>query len=208
MRYLEFGRAEFQRFYDLHRPSNALAANFIFDFPDKDSPPEVFAGKPWGRSWPKPKGAVGQQAWGPASSEFIASEALRLQSIRASIMRDGLLETSNPIRFQLLIDDSGADSRDHSYRVLVVEGKHRVAVLAHLGWTHVPMRPVNTPDREIRFSDANQWDGVASGIFTVRIAKQYFMAYFRDAKKLLLPEWGLPVGTQEDIQARFSFDNT
>lgn len=189
VRFLEEGIDALRRFYKLHTPKTSLEANFVFGSNENERAPDLWAGKPWGKKWNRRAWRTGHQAWGPVSEVFLRAEANRYDKIRSSILRLGFIDKyqgGDPIRFQVLIDDH---AHRNQFRILAVSGKHRVAVLAHLGWKYIPMHPVASPDREIRRSDVLDWPGVSGALYSRDQAELYFLSFFRDAYSELLPDW-------------------
>lgn len=198
VRYFSDGFQSLKRFYDLHQPNDQIEALFL-------NPNSVgayrpisypFLRNPWtfqqeyrgeGRHGPN----HGFQGYGPLSKSKLRFEAKRLEILRESVTRTGFRQTNgqDSIRFGLLlINDSS--SMDHDYRLEVVGGRHRVALLAHLGWSHIPMSPQPSyPLREIHLSQLRNWPGVLDGTFSKQAAKEVFLAYFRDGNENLLPDW-------------------
>ena len=189
VRFLDEGLGALRQFYDLHNPKNALEANFVFGSKENEHAPTLQAGKPWGTEWDHSNWPTGHPAWGPVSEVFLRAEATRYEKIQSSILRLGFIDKyqgGDAIRFQVLIND---DAHGNEFRILPVTGKHRVAVLAHLGWKYIPMQPVASPDREIRRSDVLDWPGVSGARYSTDQAQLYFLSFFRDAHTALLSNW-------------------
>ena len=114
-------------------------------------------------------------------------QAERLGNIRKSIERKGYIVRQEELPwFSLLLRDRDGEISD--YRVLVMHGNHRVAVLAHLGWELIPMAPIPTMlPNEIRLSEINSWPGVLDGSYSINQATAVFLAFFRDAEEQIVP---------------------
>lgn len=87
----------------------------------------------------------------------------------------------------VLINDCGPDTE---YRVVLVQGAHRTAALAFLGWGLVPMTPefaYSAP--EVCLSDMDRWPGVVDGAFSRESAELIFSAFFREEDEVLSPGW-------------------
>lgn len=154
---------------------------------------------PWGFTG-KHRGTGGLDAshgcsWhGPVSEAKLKLEAKRLDSVRNCISHFGLMKAPGTdfINFRLIINDESPEAPD--YRVVIVGGQHRVAYLAFMGWSIIPMVPASGPiaeasDREVRLSDLRNWPGVLDGTFSEEAARSYFLAFFRDSTSSLLAGW-------------------
>ena len=132
----------------------------------------------------------GAQFWGPRKVEAIEYDASTLRWLARSIKRRGYIVGLNPIQpipgFRMLIDD--VSSVDTEYRV-IVQGNHRVAVMAALGWTHIPMAVGAQSPLGIRLSDMPKWPGVVDGTYSQEEASQFFSAFFRSPEISLFQGW-------------------
>jgi len=197
VRYLVDGLPSLQRFYELHQPHNQFETNFLFEKQSGNfveiTPPSTRT--PWN---PEPflhggdrnhlSIGKGHQGYGPVEEVRVRWEAKRLRRIERSLRRFGYrseLSSSEPTpRFALLWRDDYAED----YRVMVTAGNHRIAALAFLGWTLIPMsRQPSYPT--IRLGELNSWPGVIDGTYSAEAARRYFLSYFRDDKQVLLPGW-------------------
>jgi len=115
----------------------------------------------------------GVSYFGPATPEKVALEIERLEAVRRSIERVGYQPTrqTGSINGHLLV--SGGQ-----YRFFVRGGKHRAAVLAALGWTHIPVRFRPTWPRLVDRRDASSWSLVLSGDIDEDTAVAAFDTYF------------------------------
>jgi hypothetical protein len=189
VRYLNGGgRDSLSEFYRQHRPSNSF--EYVFLTPPKGySLPEGYNRQPWA---PEPAGSLspGHQYHGPTSEAKLDYETWLLESLRRSISKRGLVQGYDfhqPLpRFQLLVDDVSSPTPD--WRVLV-QGSHRVAVLAHLGWEAVPLLPSLSVPREIRLSDVAEWPAVVDGDYSKDAARLYFLGFFMTPEEKSFPGW-------------------
>ena len=74
------------------------------------------------------------------------------------------------------------------FRIVLLNGNHRTAVLAHLDWELIPVHP-QAGYHPVRLSDLAQWPGVMDGQFTQKAAGKVFEALFRPRHQQLLPGW-------------------
>ena len=116
---------------------------------------------------------------GPKSDSHLTTEARRLHKLLKSVQKNGFVARQGDLPlYLLLIDDCGGVN--DNFRAVVFHGNHRVALLAHLGWTMIPMAPPDSlAGNEIRLSDAVNWPGVLDGSFTLEDARAVFMSFFR-----------------------------
>lgn len=188
VRYLESGFDNFELFYWIHQPKTALQARFIFDALPGPSPPN-WQNVPWEPAplaqtdTPKPNPVF----FGPASDLDIATEAARIDQVRHSIEKYGFLKGravlwGGPITSQIFYRDNS------DFRIVIVHGNHRTAVLAHLGWNRIPVRP-EEGYHPVRLRDLDEWPGVVDGRFSRETARAMFEALFRPIRQQLLPGW-------------------
>lgn len=199
VRYFEDGFGKFSRFFELHKPRNQFETLLFTDMSVDEfvsvSPPRDQ--QPWSSvgNWdPAPLSAEfrfrGPKMHGPIASELLEAERVRLDAIRDSVERNGFLFMDSDFIFfgEILVDDSKEGVEN--FRILLAEGHHRVALLAHLGWPIIPMMPAHwIPLREVRLSDHARWPGVLDGTFSEQAARAYFLAHFRNPTEELLPGW-------------------
>lgn len=194
VRYLFDGAESLQRYYELHQPRNPLEAAFLRR---ESYGSKVVNQSPKSRNMPWSSVAVndfppvgfGNQFFGPAHPERVAVEAKRLNTLLRSITQDGYwVSKASRTDYVVLVDDSTPRTRD--YRVIVQEGNHRIAVLAYLGWSLIPLTPKHSYSGiAVYLSDLNRWPGVLDGTFTNPEARDMFLAFFRDTASKFLPGW-------------------
>jgi hypothetical protein len=178
VRALREGPGALEAFYAAVRPVN-LPALYGADphGPGSGLPPWEL---PWlnrPRTPPAPEGGLGVEHgvsfYGPASAEKIAFEHSRLVETEASIRRDGY----QPERHG---DINGHVLRDGDrFRFFVRGGKHRAAVLAHMGWPAVPVAFRPGWPRSIDSRDVGQWPLVQAGALSEAVARAIFVRYFQ-----------------------------
>lgn len=194
VRYLVEGPKSLEDFYRVHRPHNQMEAIYLFgkeqggDFQPK--PPAPLEA-PWESLDNKRQSALTDSPWfGPASPGRFQREVHRLDAAMASIKDHGfwMREGGDNLRYEIFLLDEEKDE-EPDYRCVIRSGNHRIAVLAVLGWTVVPLVPMPVMVREIRFSDAHHWPRVLDGTFSLDAARAYFKAFFRQPTQKLLPGW-------------------
>lgn len=179
VRYLAKGAVTLETFYQRHRPSGALEARFVeeavYDYsgPGWLQPPWVHV-----RTDELAESLRPPELFGPVSAKQMATEKLRLDSLVKSISENGVIDRQaiqpgGAITGQLLLNN------EDDYRIMVINGNHRVAVLSHLGLVHIPIRfRLGSPP--VRLSDLNRWPGVTDGRFSPETALILFHTFFRD----------------------------
>ena len=189
VRYFLEGKASLEAFYKLYHPKNSLERVFIFGCrEDAGAIPEI---RPSGLSE-----LTGFHRLFPWSSREVKShwvgggvgmEVTSLEWARKSLVKNGIWfgqYESNP-SYWLFVNDETEEEED--FRVLLLDGNHRAAFLAHQQW---PLIPMAQSDRaEVRISDLESWPGVMDGSFTKEEARVLFTAFFRPVQEELLPGW-------------------
>lgn len=190
VRYLDYRMHDFQRFFELHQPTCLFTRNFL---PAGGMSPQSLA---WSPPWDHPGNYAGEgpfsvthghQAYGPVSRAKLHWEAERLDRVKASILERGLVVPTNSDKLSgslLLAGRELEEVGEGDYRILS-GANHRIAVLAHLGWTHIPL----VLDRAISLNDVEKWPQVGSGQVSVGNASSFFKSYFREPEIRLLDGW-------------------
>jgi hypothetical protein len=178
---LEGGAAALASFYDDHRPNDLCE---MYGLDRRGGTGEDLA--PWELPWlhdpanrarPAAEHGLGTEHgvsyFGPATAEKVALEVDRLDAVKRSIERHGYRPTPQTgyINGHLLVSGE-------QYRFFVRGGKHRAAVLATLGWTHIPVRFRATWPRLVDARDASSWSLVRSGAIDEDTARAAFDTYF------------------------------
>lgn len=203
LRYLDSGEHALQSFYDTFQPSSALEALFL-ERRDKFDPNSLVGLRdlnyrlpwhPWSPTAPPRQDenelpiSAGAQTWGPVSDAKFRLETSRLTSLRQSIQKHRFdwYRMSDDIAVYLLLDD--AEGLDVNWCAVVINGGHRVALLAHEGHQFCPVTFSRDWPREVRLSDLDSWPGVVDGRFSSETAHHAFKAFFREPNKILLRGW-------------------
>ena len=178
---LEGGRDALASFYAHHSPADLCE---MYGLDRRGANGEDL--DPWELPWvhdpakrAKPAGEHGLgiehgvSYFGPATSEKVALEIERLESVNRSIERNGYQPNgqAGSINGHLLVSGE-------QYRFFVRGGKHRAAVLAALGWSHIPVRFRPTWPRLVDRRDASSWSLVRSGEIDEDVACAAFDTYF------------------------------
>jgi len=175
---LRYGAEALRWFYATHAPAT-LGESYFLDVQTtgSDLPP-------WELPWlfrlerNPPPGEAGLAAehgvsfYGPATADKVRVEAARLSETARSVQQNGYL----PDRFG---DIQGCFfRRGEDFRFFVRGGKHRAAVLAFLGYTHIPVTFKPAWPRCVDGSDARDWPLVRSGAASPELARMVFDRYF------------------------------
>ena len=116
------------------------------------------------------------ELYGPVSPEVIAREYQRIATQLGSMRRTGYRPRRHPNGF---ISGYWLVKADGSRRFILVDGNHKLAVLAHLGYESV-VATYRGPDLKfVCESDVESWLFVRSGDCSVEDALVYFNAYFQ-----------------------------
>jgi hypothetical protein len=177
---LEEGPSALTWFYEAHQPRTLQEAYFL------ESPRDGFAPlPPWQTVWRigsrvKPhRGECGLSLQegvsfhGPCTPRKVRLEMQRLTGVRDSILRDGY----HPDRFVGDIDGHFLRQAGE-YRFYVHGGKHRTAVLAHLGHATIPVTLKRGYRHVADAAEADSWFLCRSNRISVTQARAIFARYF------------------------------
>ena len=158
-------------------------------FPPHDILPQVEFRRalgvlPWGYGWgqrleetdPNRYMRGKHEVYGPVSAEVIAAEYKRLAAQLEYTRKRGYTPRLRPGG---IVSGYWLVRVDGSRRFFVVDGNHKLAVLAHLGYSTIAAT-YRVPDvRRVCEAEVNSWLFVRSGDCTVSDALVYFNAYFQ-----------------------------
>lgn len=176
---LQEGSERLRWFYRRFRPTTVEAMHM--QQPPDDSAPSLAEWElPWLLADPRrsPRGEKGLSNvhgvsfYGPASDDKIALEYRRLVALRDSIARSGYQP------------DEDGDVRGHFMRrgselkFFVRGGKHRTAVLAHLGFDQIPVTFKGNWPRCVDIRDSADWPLVRLGEISEAGARALYDTYF------------------------------
>jgi hypothetical protein len=135
---------------------------------------------PWGWFTPRrPK--TGEQRWlsrfcGPSTDDFIRAEYEAILRLRAHMQGEGYRPYRHASGF---IQGTVLISREGERRFIVMQGNHRMAVLAHMGVARLHVRSdprVTLP--AVHESLVHTWPNVRNGLFTAKDAQSVFRHLF------------------------------
>jgi hypothetical protein len=134
---------------------------------------------PWGTfrkgETQSPKNAANSRFSGPSSHEFVGEEFARTIKLYERMKRVGYQPWRFPNSFiggTMLVRANG------ERRFVVMQGNHRMAVLAHLGATGIAVRDVPGNLPWIRETDVSRWPLVADGTCRPESALRIFNFFF------------------------------
>jgi hypothetical protein len=113
---------------------------------------------------------------GPISDRRLRWEIKHLIALRDSIRHNGYRPGGKNAHD---IDGMFLRWRDE-WRFLALDGKHRLAALTVLGHTRVRVRFASVLPRAVDLRDLEEWPGVVSGRFSVRVAREIFVRHFTE----------------------------
>ena len=112
---------------------------------------------------------------GPSSKKFISDELTRTIQLYAQMRETGYQPTRYPNSYIVGTWLVAADGRR---KFVVMQGNHRMGVLAHLKTTSVAVRTSKIALRTVREAELKRWPLVASGRCSPNHAKKVFDFFF------------------------------
>jgi hypothetical protein len=112
---------------------------------------------------------------GPSTDQFVADEFDRIVRLYDQLRVTGYRPYAYPHSF---IGGTWLEAEDGRERFVVLQGNHRLAILAHLGVGSIAVRPIRGRLQRVRARDAAQWPLVRSGQCSLRHALAIFLLFF------------------------------
>jgi hypothetical protein len=153
----------------------------ISEFADTagDAPLPLFV-YPWGTfrqgEAMSPKNASTSRFCGPSSDEFVADEFNRIIAMYRQLKSVGYRPYRYPHSF---IGGTWLQAADGARRFVVLQGNHRLAILAHLGSERIAVRPLRGWLSIVREADIHDWMLVKSGRCSLAHARSVFALFFQ-----------------------------
>jgi hypothetical protein len=137
---------------------------------------------PWGTfrrgETASPKDAARSRFCGPSTPDFVAAEFARVIALYRRMKEQGY----RPWQFgHTFIGGTFLVSADDERRFVVLQGNHRLAVLAHLGVDRIAVRDVRGYLAEVRERDIGRWPLVRAGACSSLAARAIFRLFFEQA---------------------------
>jgi hypothetical protein len=134
---------------------------------------------PWG-TFRKGEAMTTKDPWmsrfcGPSTDSFIAEEFGRIVDMYAQLKSVGYRPYRYPNSF---IGGTWLEAIDGRRRFVVLQGNHRLAILAHLGVQQIAVRSLRGWVSAVREADMNDWMLVRSGQCSIAHAKSIFRLFF------------------------------
>lgn len=170
------------------RASDSTLARFLTQFcprsvstlagVDTEEPLPLFV-YPWG-AFHRGRNTLDKDPWasrfcGPSTEQFVADEFSRIVDLYRDIRDRGYRPTTFPNSY---IAGSWLISLSGDKRFVVMQGNHRMAVLAHLGCTRIAVRTTRASLRCVREAALESWPLVASGRCSIEHARKVFRFFF------------------------------
>jgi hypothetical protein len=146
---------------------------------------------PWG-TFRKREVAAHKDAWtsrfcGPSSEEFVAEEFHRTISLYRQLKKSGY----KPWRYgHTFIGGTFMHDANGERRFVILQGNHRAAILAHLGWKQIAVRDVPGYLARLRENEAESWPLVGRGACTPDLARRIFRLFFTENGRHMLGHLG------------------
>ena len=119
---------------------------------------------------------------GPSTDRFVAEEFDRIIALYRQLRSDGYRPYRYPHSF---IGGTWLQASNGTRRFVVLQGNHRLAILAHLGGEQVAVRPLRGWLSVVREADIDEWPLVKSGRCSLVHARSVFALFFqRDGSHL------------------------
>jgi|JI10StandDraft_1071094.scaffolds.fasta_scaffold477114_2 hypothetical protein len=145
-----------------------------------DEPPLPLFEYPWGTfsgSYVRgPKDPIKSRFCGPSEPAFIEDEFARTLALYASLRQTGYQPDVYPNAY---IGGTWLVAVDGQRRFVVMQGNHRMAVLAHMGLTHIAVRNVRQARAAVYETELLRWEHVRSGQCSVEHARRVFQYFFQ-----------------------------
>lgn len=173
------GRSALAQFYERFCPQDVCEMYAIEKqgLTGEDLPPwEV----PWllkKRSQPSPEGGLkpkdGVSYYGPVSESKLNLELSRLIAVKQSVSQYGYVPALDKH-----IEGYFLQNND-DLRFYILGGKHRAAVLSHLGYARIPVRIRGSSPKVVHRCDVENWPLVKSGLMDKQLALKIFDCHFK-----------------------------
>jgi len=131
---------------------------------------------PWG-TLAANKDAAKSRFCGPSSDGFVAEEFKRTMALYRQLKSTGYRPFRYPNSF---ISGTWLIANDGRKRFIVLQGNHRLAILAHIGVQDLTVRPVPGAIKEVRESEFSHWPLVRSGQCSPEHALAAFRLFFEN----------------------------
>ncbi len=136
---------------------------------------------PWGtfthRSIDTPKNPWTSRFCGPSTEQFVEEEFQRTIRLYSEMRQSGYQPMKFPNSF---IQGAWLEAIDGTRRFVVLQGNHRLAILAHMQTERVTVRIISQTLGHIREAEIEQWPLVANKRCSVDNARRIFKLFFSE----------------------------
>lgn len=170
--------------------ADSTLANFLRDFTPtsisilagvQDEEPLPLFVYPWGTfndgATTTIKNAAQSRFCGPSSQQFIADEFARTVALYRQMLVTGYTPMKFPNSF---ITGTWMEALNGEQRFVVMQGNHRMAVLAHLRFPQIAVRTSSASLPRVRECELESWPLVASGRCSAIHARKIFHLFFKE----------------------------
>ena len=137
---------------------------------------------PWGsytkRSINTPKNPWTSRFCGPSTDQFVIEEYLRTIHLYLEMRQNGYRPMKFPNSF---IQGAWLEAHNGNRRFVVLQGNHRLAVLAHMRAEPVAVCVTSQALGYVREADIENWPLVANGRCSLDNARRIFSLFFRES---------------------------
>jgi hypothetical protein len=134
---------------------------------------------PWGTfnngSYHSAKDANSSRFCGPSTAAFVVEEFLRTIHLYKKMKMQGYRPSQFPNSH---MGGTWLEASDGRKRFVVMQGNHRMAVLAHLGARRIEVRSISQALTCVRENNIARWPLVASGRCSIDHARRVFRMFF------------------------------
>ena len=114
---------------------------------------------------------------GPSSDKFISEEFDRIILLYKKLKKEGYKPMKFPNSF---IGGTFLRNENGDYRFIVMQGNHRLSILAHLKYSQVSVRMISQAQKSVKEIDINNWIAVKLGYCSSEDAKKFFNFFFKE----------------------------
>lgn len=135
---------------------------------------------PWGafhkkKSSSDKKDVLASRFCGPSSDEFISEVYQRIISLYDIVKKEGYQPWKYSHSF---IEGVWLIKNKKEKRFVVLQGNHRLAILAHLGYSHLKVRLLQGSVKKVELKNLCYWPNVVNGLCQPEVAKNIFNLFF------------------------------
>jgi hypothetical protein len=136
---------------------------------------------PWGTMFLS-EGSIEKDAWrsrfcGPSTDEFIEEEYKRIIALYEHMKKTGYQPWAMNNGF---IGGTFLINRHGQRRFVVLQGNHRMAIMAHLGVKRIAVRSITGYLQRVEEEDISNWALVKKGMFSEDEALMIFRIFFKE----------------------------